>query len=310
MRLVACPSCRTQFDVSVVKDPKIRCHCGHTIENVAHRPVDAEIQRCASCGAPVDPKAECCSYCKSVIVRDKKRLSLICPECYARNPGDSRFCTGCGVEFNPQEAPVEGERIPCPACEETLVPRAVGGVRVSECPGCNGLWVPGENFDMLLRRAVEARQKDPMKGLGTGSGSSERASSFPRKVVYRNCPVCKRQMQRRNFAKRSGVITDWCGMHGTWLDADELEDIADFIRRGGLGGGSDPAGKASYQPADAKQYRATVEAHRLMAGEEWKLEMKKRRLRDGQRGLMGSGDLLGGGLFRSIGDLLENLLGD
>jgi Zn-finger nucleic acid-binding protein/ribosomal protein L40E len=270
--------------------------------------VDAEIQRCASCGAPVDPKAERCSYCKSTIVRDKRRLSLICPECYARNPDDSRFCTNCGVEFNPQAVAMEGEKLPCPACSGSLVPRSIGGVRVSECSGCNGLWVPGENFDMLLRRAVEARQDDPMKGLGQRSDTS-RASSFPREVVYRNCPVCNGQMQRRNFAKRSGVITDWCGMHGTWLDADELGDIAGFIQRGGLAG--DPTGKPSYQPADEKQYKAVVEAHRIMAGEEWKLEMKKRRLQEGQRGLMGSGNLLGsGGLFRSIGDLLESLLGD
>ena len=40
-------------------------------------------------------------------------------------------------------------------------------------------------------------------------------------------------MQRKNFRKSSGVILDVCGAHGTWLDADELEQIAGFILSGG-----------------------------------------------------------------------------
>ena len=51
MRLIACPRCHTQFDVTSVKDSKIRCHCGNEISNVAPTAVDARIQRCGSCGA-------------------------------------------------------------------------------------------------------------------------------------------------------------------------------------------------------------------------------------------------------------------
>ena len=43
-------------------------------------------------------------------------------------------------------------------------------------------------------------------------------------------------MQRRNFQKTSGVIIDRCGEHGTWLEADELEQIAGFILSGGRPG--------------------------------------------------------------------------
>jgi Zn-finger nucleic acid-binding protein len=39
-------------------------------------------------------------------------------------------------------------------------------------------------------------------------------------------------MHRRNFRKSSGVIIDRCTAHGTWLDADELEQIAGFILTG------------------------------------------------------------------------------
>jgi Zn-finger nucleic acid-binding protein len=40
-------------------------------------------------------------------------------------------------------------------------------------------------------------------------------------------------MHRRNYRKSSGVIIDVCKTHGTWLDADELEQIAGFILSGG-----------------------------------------------------------------------------
>jgi Zn-finger nucleic acid-binding protein len=42
-------------------------------------------------------------------------------------------------------------------------------------------------------------------------------------------------MHRRNYRKCSGVILDRCAEHGTWLDADELEQIAGFIlEKGGV----------------------------------------------------------------------------
>ena len=40
-------------------------------------------------------------------------------------------------------------------------------------------------------------------------------------------------MLRRNYRKSSGVIVDVCNEHGTWLDADELEQIAGFLLSGG-----------------------------------------------------------------------------
>jgi hypothetical protein len=39
-------------------------------------------------------------------------------------------------------------------------------------------------------------------------------------------------MHRRNFQKSSGVIIDRCSTHGTWLDSDELEQIAGYILSG------------------------------------------------------------------------------
>jgi Zn-finger nucleic acid-binding protein len=53
-------------------------------------------------------------------------------------------------------------------------------------------------------------------------------------VRYVRCPVCRTLMNRRNFARISGVIIDSCRGHGIWFDAGELEKIMDFIAHRGL----------------------------------------------------------------------------
>jgi Zn-finger nucleic acid-binding protein len=52
--------------------------------------------------------------------------------------------------------------------------------------------------------------------------------------LYRSCPVCRKMMARRNYARRSGVIVDTCHEHGMWFDSGELHDLLKWIRRGGL----------------------------------------------------------------------------
>jgi len=233
VQLVACGNCHTQYDVSGLAAKTFPCRCGETLENQPPAPVDAEIRRCGACGALVTPGAESCDYCNAEILRDENRiLSLICPECYARNAEDSRFCTACGVTFRPESVRIDGHELPCPVCTRLMPPRQVGGVGINECGGCNGLWVPGDNFDLLVSRAIEARKNaDPetlvkLKPRVTGSNPAAQ------KVQYRKCPECDGFMQRRNFRKASGVIIDRCRAHGTWLDADELEEIAGFILSG------------------------------------------------------------------------------
>lgn len=231
MRLIACPHCHAQYDVTHVAETSFDCRCGERLENRALRAVDSEIHRCGGCGASVPPGAKRCEYCRSAIVRDPRWLSLICPECYARTHPDARFCTACGVAFAPQELGGEAPELDCPACGAALTERRVADARVSECGECGGLWAPGPSFEALVNRAIEARRR----------GDPERITIEPRvrgsnpaaqRIQYRRCPECDAYMQRRNFMKSSGVITDVCRTHGTWLDADELEQIAGFILSG------------------------------------------------------------------------------
>jgi Zn-finger nucleic acid-binding protein len=233
MRLVACPRCHAQYDVTTLAAPAFSCRCGERLSSQPPQPVDAAIHRCGSCGALAAPEVASCAFCGSALVREARALSLICPECYARCAEDARFCTACGVAFRPEPVPPEGEPLACPACGEPMPARRVAGVGVHECPGCRGLFAPGESFDRLVARATEARRSaDPVQ-LAALAPRVRGGNPAARRVEYRRCPVCSRQMQRRNFRRSSGVILDICGSCGTWLDADELEAIAGFLLSGG-----------------------------------------------------------------------------
>lgn len=234
MRLVACPSCHAQYDVATHPEPKFACACGAEVDAAPRPAVDAPIHRCSACGALVAADALHCEYCRADIERDARQLSLICPECYARNEDSARFCTACGIGFQPQPIPGSGPSLACVDCEKPLVARGVGGVMIHECARCAGLWVADEIFDDLVLKAIQARRA-AMTGEGTGSlPRTTRGNPVSQEVRYRKCPVCTQFMARRNYERTSGVVVDHCRDHGTWLDADELEQIAGFIMAGGL----------------------------------------------------------------------------
>jgi Zn-finger nucleic acid-binding protein len=283
LKLIACPVCHTQYDVSQVDASEFTCRCGETLENRPLAPVDATVARCGACGAQVGAEAERCAYCGSDIVLELDKLSLICPECFARNAEDSRFCIACGVQFAPEALPVAGSELPCPACETRMPPSAVGGIAVNECPGCHGLWVAGDQFDSLVRRAAKAREErsamaDPPRVTG--------ANPARQGLQYRRCPECEQFMLRVNYERSSGVILDECRSHGTWLDADELEQVAGFILSGG---------KTSPVLEETRE-KLSVEAAAAYA----RARVDVQSIRPGQRLGMGSG----GGLLRVLFDLL------
>lgn len=233
MKLVACPQCHAQYDLSARPDGgTFACRCGQVLEAKAPAAVDAAVERCSACGAIARQGESLCSFCGSGIVPSTDPGSLICPECFARNHDDARFCAGCGVGFAPIAIPDDpAEAIACPCCDRPLGAREVGGLVVHECGKCHGLWAPQERFRALVDRASETARSRfaegelaPPRVDGGNPASSQ--------VEYRSCPVCSQQMARRNYQRRSGVIIDQCHEHGTWLDANELERIAGFVLSG------------------------------------------------------------------------------
>lgn len=271
MRLIACPDCHTQYDVTGHSAPQIVCRCGRQLENRVRPAVEALIQRCGACGAMVGERDEACAYCGSAIERRDESLNLICPECYARCPGRARFCTACGVPFRPEAPQVEVEELPCPACEVLMPAHRIGEIGLNECPQCHGLWVPEDRFATLVDRALQQRRVAEAPALGPEPPRISGDNPARQQVRYLKCPVCMAFMQRSNFRKTSGVIVDQCLDHGTWLDSDELERIAGFLLSAGE---REAEPNREFQRAQRKAALVHVRLQHEMARHEAKLEQK------------------------------------
>ncbi len=292
MRLVACPSCHAQYDVTDVGAPTISCRCGETVDATPKPAVDAEIRRCGSCGAVVVAGTKSCDYCGSEVIRDPGDLSLICPECWARNAQTSRHCTACGVAFRPESLDAITAEVPCPDCGGLMAARAIGDVTANECRHCNGLWIPGDRFDTLVARAVEEQRAALENGAPPPQPRVRHGNPTQTEVKYRKCPVCESFMLRRNYRKTSGVIVDTCREHGTWLDADELEQIAGFILSGGLERAERAQETTMRSGADSPRRPGAT-----TASAEFTRALMDRDMHSGQRGLLDSFVELLNGLF-------------
>lgn len=265
MKLIACSNCHTQYDVAdMAPDAKFDCRCGATLEAKVHKGADAPVQRCSSCGALANEADEQCGYCGAEVVHLEDRGSLICPECFARNADDARFCLACGIGFEPEAVQGQRSELECPVCERNMSTRIVAGVEVQECGKCHGLWAPEMRFEALVDRAIAAAREQSIEGMKP-KPRVDGANPASNQVVYRRCPECDALMGRQNFRKRSGVVIDRCS-HGTWLDAHELEQIAGFV----LSGRAEKADRMVAAERDAlERAQADMAMRRAMAPAEF-----------------------------------------
>jgi Zn-finger nucleic acid-binding protein len=298
VKLVACPQCHAQYDVSQSSGPTISCRCGATIKAEPPAARDATVTRCSACGALVGDKDRACAYCGAGIVRRPPPSGPVCPECYAQNPEGAKFCVSCATPFLPQPVRVSVVSLACPVCPDSaLVARDLGGIWVDECPSCLGLWTPDDVLDRLVDRV---RERAAAEGTPAVVTERKRRSVWQAGIAYRKCPECQAGMQRRNFAHRSGVVVDWCGSHGTWLDAHELEDIASFVLEGGLRTAPAATGGDAWNlPSDPNRAAALAAAERIIAEEKAREGAKTR----GWNSRGAAPDAI-----NSIGDLLTFLL--
>lgn len=206
-----------------------------TVSATASR--DAEVVRCASCGAPREEGAKSCAYCGSDFTLHEQDLDTICPSCLARISDHAKFCSHCGAPIAPEEIASDPTDRACPACGEghRLGSRALGdtGFTALECGVCAGLWLGAEVFESLEERArkLAAPAADPI-AVRKEIASRPRTAP-PSGAFYRRCPVCGQRMTRINFDQVSGVILDRCGAHGLWFDANELDAVLRWIKIGG-----------------------------------------------------------------------------
>lgn len=180
---------------------------------------DAESLHCPNCGAPADPDARRCAYCRA------RLATVACASCYAAMFEGTAFCPRCGAARRRGEPQPTDVR--CPGCRAALSTVQVGPVVMLECGTCDGVWLDAADFERVCtdgeaRAAVVHRRSAGALPVRAG------------RIRYRPCVRCGRMMNRVNFARLSGTIVDVCRGHGTFLDAGELHAIVTFVHDGGL----------------------------------------------------------------------------
>jgi len=132
-------------------------------------------------------------------------------------------CPFCGGHLHDREEPFSPE---CPRCKVAMEAEHADGEEYLICPKCSGMWLDRGEFH-LLTREYDVYRKGEDKGEYLHGPINDTVTCIP-------CVRCHKLMNRKNFAKISGVIIDECGNHGVWLDAGELDKIRQFILDGGL----------------------------------------------------------------------------
>ena len=180
----------------------------------------AETMNCASCGAAVASDSPICGHCGA------RLATMACPSCFNMMVAGSRFCSQCGgaaVHWRPTE-----EKLPCPGCDGPLLLGKLGESALFQCGKCFGFWVNKTTLERICRNA----EKQALTFHDNHSPSAH--ARVMRPIRYVRCPECHKLMNRVNFAQCSGTVVDVCSEHGTWFDANELQQIARFLREGGM----------------------------------------------------------------------------
>jgi Zn-finger nucleic acid-binding protein len=185
--------------------------------------MEAATLNCPMCGASVSTDSTRCEHCGA------RLATVACPSCFGLMFIGEKFCSHCGARAARLETPASASEL-CPRCQVNLNVVAVGAANVHECPRCEGIWVDAA----ALEQICEDRERQASVLGAVQSVSAPEPVSFEATVRYVPCPVCRKLMNRVNFANCSHVIVDVCQPHGTWFDRDELRRIVEFIRAGGL----------------------------------------------------------------------------
>ena len=177
---------------------------------------------CPDCGAPASPDSTRCAYCGVALA------VVACPNCLGRLFKGAKHCSHCGAVVGEPSAPMP-TNLHCPRCKSGLVMVTVGTAQLGECESCGGTWVDARTFDQIV-----AEKEEQALVLAAALPGFKVKTAEARLERYWPCPACQALMNRVNFAHISGVVLDVCRAHGVWFDQDELRQLVEFIRSGGL----------------------------------------------------------------------------
>ncbi len=119
----------------------------------------------------------------------------------------------------------------CPIDSTPMIRRVYEeSIEIDECPSCEGVWLDKGELEKLQDIQIND-YKAELKLIPDYVGKSILLSrSKGRKAM--NCPVCARELERREYGFSSQVMIDSCvNGHGVWLDKGELKDLEIFYER-------------------------------------------------------------------------------
>jgi len=175
------------------------------------------------CGASARTDATQCAHCGA------RLATVACPSCFGMMFVGAKFCSRCGARADRVELP-ESITQACPRCRVPMKAVAIGGTNLKECPRCEGIWADAAALEQVY---ADRERQAAVLGMPSSLDGKE-PGTVETQIRYGPCPVCKKFMNRVNFAHCSHVVVDVCLQHGTWFDKDELRQIVEFIRKGGL----------------------------------------------------------------------------
>jgi Zn-finger nucleic acid-binding protein len=185
--------------------------------------MSAETLNCPMCGASASSESSRCEHCGA------RLATIACPSCFGMMFRGAKFCAHCGAKAERSEVAADSLGL-CPRDQSELIAVKIGVAQLSECPRCDGTWVDAGSLRQIC---ANQEQQSAVLGLATTLPAND-SGQLEAKVRYLPCPLCRKLMNRVNFANCSRVIVDVCREHGTWFDKDELRRIVEFIREGGL----------------------------------------------------------------------------
>ena len=233
--LLTCSQCKHRYDVSKFEvGARVRCNCGQVMVIPEPKVRESKVVRCSNCGAPRVKNATSCGFCDADFTIHERDLNTVCPNCMARVSDRAKFCNQCGDSLSAETLAGEASAWSCPQCGDKvkLHTRQLGkqNVAASECQICAGLWISHSAFKKIRKRAMTeaAHMTDLIESPPKPAELRPHTGKF-----RRPCAQCGTIMNRKQYARGSGVIIDICRHHGIWFDAKELHQIMDWIARGG-----------------------------------------------------------------------------
>jgi Zn-finger nucleic acid-binding protein len=150
---------------------------------------------------------------------------------------DAERCSVCAASSDARNRAAPKRRAvlsacTCPRCGDALTQEDMEGTAALMCPACQGMFFPAAALEAVLNKLRATC--DPTDAESALKDFKDRfRRELPDAVRYKQCPVCDAPMLRQNYGAVSGVITDVCNDHGTWVDGQAFAELADFIVRGG-----------------------------------------------------------------------------